>query len=121
MTTSKSANSFGTRIDRIVIATSNISALDSTFGLIKNGGSILLFSGYVYGSTYSIDLNRVHYRQLHIHSAIDCTIKTFRQAVKLLPHLQMNKLITQTYKLDQVNSAFLATEEQSCNKIVIEP
>jgi|WetSurMetagenome_2_1015567.scaffolds.fasta_scaffold40857_2 L-iditol 2-dehydrogenase len=112
---------FGQRIDRIVIATSNISVLNESFGVIKDGGSILLFSGYLYGSTYSLDLNRLHYKQLHLHGAIDCTIKTFRQAVKLLPKLQMEKLISRSYSLDQVVSGFLATKEPSVNKIVIVP
>jgi L-iditol 2-dehydrogenase len=112
---------FGQRIDRIVIATSNISVIDESFGIIKDGGSILLFSGYPNGSTYNLDLNRLHYKQLHLHGAIDCTIKTFRQAVELLPYLQMEKLISRSYPLDQVVSGFLATKEPSVNKIVIVP
>ncbi len=113
--------SFGGRIDRIVIATSNTAAIEAAFRMIKPGGSILLFSGYVYGTTASIDLNRVHYRQVHFHGAIDCTIRNFRQAVRMLPYLQMEKLITRAYPLEQVNEAFLATRERDVNKIVLEP
>ena len=113
--------SFGAHADRIAIATSNTSAIAASLSLIKNGGSILFFSGYVHGTSYSLDLNTVHYRQLHLHGAIDCTIKNFRQAVKLLPKLQMEKLISRSYKLDEVDDAFLATNDRTVNKIVIEP
>lgn len=112
---------YPTRIDRVVLASSDPSAMQSAVHLVKGGGSILLFSGYVHGTTHNMDLNLLHYRQLHIDSAIDCTIRTFRQAVSLLPRLQMDRLVSRAYSLEQVQEAFLATRDRAVNKIVIEP
>ena len=112
---------YPSRVDRVVLATSNTEALGAAFSLVKHGGSVLLFSGYVHGTTHAMDLNLLHYRQIHLDSSIDCTIRTFRQAVSLLPRLQMDKLITRSYSLDRVHEAFIATREKSVNKIVIEP
>jgi L-iditol 2-dehydrogenase len=117
----RDAAGFGGRIDRVVVATSNTAALDESFRVVKHGGSVLLFSGYVHGTTYNLDLNLAHYGQLHIDSAIDCTIRNFRQAVSLLPRLQMDKLVSRAYSLDQIETAFLATKDKSVNKIVLEP
>ncbi len=111
---------YPSRIDRVVLATSSLEALGCGLHLVKHGGSIMLFSGYVHGTTYPLDLNLVHYRQIHINSAIDCTIRQFRQAVSLLPRLQMDRLISRAYGLEQVHEAFQATRDRSVNKIVLE-
>ncbi len=115
------APTYPSRIDRVVLATSNVEPLGAALHLVKHGGSIMLFSGYVHGTTYPVELNILHYHQLHIDSAIDCTIRQFRQAVSLLPRLQMDRLITRAYPLDQVHEAFQATRDRAVNKVVLEP
>jgi threonine dehydrogenase-like Zn-dependent dehydrogenase len=95
--------------------------LDTAFQLIKPGGSILLFSGYVYGSTYTIDLNKTHYRQIQINTAIDCTIQQFRQSAELLPGLGLEDLVTKVFPLNEVVPAFEATRDRDVIKVVIEP
>ncbi len=108
-------------VDRVIIATSNTNALEDALKIVRNGGSILLFSGYLYGSTYPLPLNDIHYRELHLHGSIDCNIRDFHQAVHLMEQMNLAPLVTGVYPLDQVQQAFLATKDPNAMKILIEP
>ena len=110
----------GSSIDLVIVANSSVRALEDGLKVTRAGGSILLFSGYLPGSTMSIDLNDIHYRELHIHSSIDCTIMDFQNAVGLLPLLHMDKLVTCTYPLNEAVEAFTHTGDPDCVKVMLE-
>ena len=112
---------FGNTFDRVIVATASVPATEETFNLVRTGGSLLFFSGYLKGSTLALELNNIHYRELHIHGSIDCTILDYQKAVRLLPQLQMGKLVSNSYPLDQTVEAFYATRDPQAIKILIEP
>jgi threonine dehydrogenase-like Zn-dependent dehydrogenase len=112
---------FGSTFDRVIVATASIPATEEAFSLVRMGGSILMFSGYLKGSTLQLQLNDIHYRELHLHGSIDCTIQDYQNAVALLPQIQMRKLITATYPLNRTVEAFNATRDPQAVKILIEP
>jgi L-iditol 2-dehydrogenase len=111
------ANSF----DRVIVATASVPATAQALQLVRTGGSLLFFSGYLKGSKLDLELNEIHYRELHIHGSIDCTIQDFQNAVALLPQINMEKLVTACYPLDQTVQAFQSTRDPSAVKILIEP
>ncbi len=119
-TTDLKAN-FGHSFDRVIVASASVPATQEAFNLVRTGGSILLFSGYLKGSTIDLQLNDVHYRELHLHGSIDCTIKDYQKAVRLLPQIQMDKLVTGAYPLSRTVEAFYATRDPLAVKILIEP
>ncbi len=112
---------YGDRFDRVIVAAASVPATAQSFDLVRTGGSLLFFSGYLKGSTLDFQLNDIHYRELHIHGSIDCTIRDYQNAVSLLPQLQMGKLITHTYSLGCTVDGFRATRDQDAIKVVIEP
>ena len=112
---------YGYAFDRVIVATASVPATQQTFSLVRTGGSLLFFSGYLKGSTMELQLNNIHYRELHIHGSIDCTIMDYQNAVSLLPQLQMGKLVTSAYPLSQTVEAFYATRDPQAVKILIEP
>ncbi len=112
---------FGPSLDRVIVATSNVEATREMLHVVRPGGSVLLFSGYLAGSSFDLPLNDVHYRELSLHGSIDCTIKDFRRAVSLLPMLNMDELITASYPLDEAITAFHATRDRGAVKVMIEP
>jgi L-iditol 2-dehydrogenase len=112
---------FGRTFDRVIVATASVPATQEAFSLVRTGGSLLLFSGYLKGSTIELQLNDVHYRELHVHGSIDSTIRDYQNAVSLLPQLQMGKLVTSAYPLSQTIEAFYATRDPMAVKIMIEP
>jgi len=115
------AQRFGQPFDRVIVATSNVEAVGGALDMVRPGGHVLLFSGYTYGTRLSLEANLLHYRELHLHGSIDCTVQDFRRAVKLLPQLRMNKLITASFPLEQAEQAFRATREPDAVKIMLEP
>jgi L-iditol 2-dehydrogenase len=112
---------FGPSLDRVIVAAANIEVTAEAVELVRLGGGLLLFSGYTYGTTLPMDVNAVHYRELHIHGSIDCTIRDFRNGASLLPQLQMDRLITASFPLEKTVEAFYATKEQDAVKVIIEP
>jgi len=112
---------FGYAFDRVVVATASVTATEQAFDLVRTGGSLLFFSGYLKGSTLNMQLNDVHYRELHIHGSIDCTIQDYQNAVSLLPQLRMGELVTDVYSLGRTMEAFYATRNPDAIKVVIEP
>lgn len=112
---------YGYAFDRVIVATASVQATQETFSLVRTGGSLLFFSGYLKGSTMELQLNDIHYRELHIHGSIDCTIMDYQKAVRLLPQLQMGKLVSCAFPLSQTVEAFYATRDPQAVKILIEP
>ena len=112
---------FGRTMDRVIVATAIVPVTQQAFELVRPGGSLLLFSGYLSGSTMELMLNDIHYRELHIHGSIDCTIKDYQNAVALLPQLNMGKLVTSSYPLDRIAEGFYATRDPDEVKVIIEP
>ena len=111
---------FGKSLDVVIVATSNADIVNEALELVRPGGDVLLFSGYKYGTTVPLDVNKVHYGELHIHGSIDCTIRDFRKAVNLLPQLQVDWLITHSFPLDRAVEAFHATRRGDAVKVVLE-
>jgi L-iditol 2-dehydrogenase len=114
-------NRYGYAFDRVIVAAASVSATEQSFDLVRTGGSLLFFSGYLTGSTLDMQLNDLHYRELHIHGSIDCTIRDYQNAVGLLPQLRMGDLITDVYSLGRTVDAFDATRDPDAIKVVIEP
>ena len=112
---------YGYAFDRVIVATASLPATQQTFDLVRAGGSLLFFSGYLKGATLDIPLNDVHYRELHLHGSIDCTIQDYQNAVSLLPQLRMGELITDVFSLGQTAEAFYATRNPEAIKVAIEP
>lgn len=108
------------KIDRVIVANSSVQALEDALRVVRPGGSILLFSGYLPGTTMNLNLNEIHYREIHLHSSIDCTIQDFQNAVSLLPQLSMQNLVTSLYPLDQAEGAFRATREPESVKVMFD-
>jgi len=107
--------------DLAIIAASSLEATADALAVVRPGGSVLLFSGYVPGSVLPLPVNDVHYRELHIHGSIDCTIRDFRNAVDLLPQLRLDKLTTASFPLVETVKAFHATRDAEAVKVLVEP
>ena len=112
---------FRDSLDHVIVAASSVKAAEDAIPCLRPGGSLLLFSGYPPGSELSFDINNLHYRQLHFHGSIDCTIKEFSEAAKLQPKLSMDKLITHSFPFEKAKEAFYASKEQEAVKVVLEP
>lgn len=112
---------FRQSLDIVVVAASNVEATAEALELVRPGGHLLLFSGYTYGTVLPLEVNLVHYRELHLHGSIDCTVQDMRRAVALQPQLQMHKLVTAAFPLEEASAAFYASKDRDAVKVMLEP
>jgi L-iditol 2-dehydrogenase len=111
----------GFKPDLAIIAAPVMPVSELALELLRSGGSLLLFSGYPFGTTMSIDAYKFHYAEKHIHGSIDCNIHDFQNAAEIVPRLQMGRLITQTFPLKETPQAFRAARSPEAVKTMIEP
>ena len=107
--------------DLVIIATSNTEVVQTAFEVTRPGGSILLFSGYTYGTKIEIDPNKIHYREIQLHGSIDATIRDFNVAAKLLPKLKMGEMISEEFPLSKISEGFHAAKYSEVVKVVVAP
>jgi len=112
---------FDRGLDVVIVATSNPDVPGGAVDLVRPGGHLLLFSGYVYGTSMNLDLNSIHYREIHIHGSIDAPIRDFRNAVALLPKLHMERLVSASYPLERAAEGFQAAQAREAVKLLLEP
>jgi len=103
-----------------IISSAGAAQAEEAMRFLRPGGSLLLFSGNAHGLTAAFDMNEIHYRQLHIHGSIDCTITQFHHAAALLPRLRMEKLVSGVYPLSRTREAFFASKAPDAVKLLID-
>lgn len=95
-------------------------ALDS----VEPSGRVLAFAGLPPADAIvSIDVNRIHYRQLELLGAFGGTPATYARAVAWLAEtpLALERIITDEYPLDRVEDAYRNVETGSGLKTVLRP
>jgi L-iditol 2-dehydrogenase len=117
----KFAEERGFRPDLAIVAAPIVPASQAALELVRPGGSLLLFSGYPYGSTFPFDLYKFHYAEKHVHGSIDCTLRDFQNASELMPRLQMGRVITHEFPLSEAVQAFRAARGKDAIKTMIVP
>jgi L-iditol 2-dehydrogenase len=115
------ADQTGYSPDLAIVAAPSAEASLAALDILRPGGTLLLFSGYPHGTTAALDLYRFHYAEKHIHGSIDATVADFQFAMKLQPQLNMARLITDRFPLDETPKAFEAGRDPKGMKVLIEP
>lgn len=103
----------------VIVAAATTQAAQDALKVVRSGGRVLLFSGYVPGTELVIDPNAVHYRELHISGSIDCTIRDFQRAATLAPRLHMGELISHEFPFSRTVDAYLATKEADAVRVMV--
>ena len=88
--------------------------------LTKPKGIVQLVGVSPAGAPLALDLFQVHYRELTIHGAFGRG-RSFRRALKLLPSLGVQELITARFPLAQITDAFAHAAAARGVKTVITP
>jgi L-iditol 2-dehydrogenase len=109
------------RADLAIVAAPAPEATAAALEALRPGGSLLLFSGYPHGTQMPLDLYKFHYAEKHIHGSIDATIGDFQRAMRLQSQLDMARLVTGRFPLDETPQAFRAARQPEAVKVVINP
>jgi L-iditol 2-dehydrogenase len=107
----------------IIIATSNTIALNLALKIASKNSRINIFAGMPKstGNFFSIDPNFLHYNQISITGSFSSTPSTLAEAVKRAANGEVNlaKLISHTYHLQDIIQAIVTTEEYHGLRTVI--
>jgi len=113
------ARAHGLQPSLAIVAASSPEATAEALAVVRPGGRVLLFSGYLPGTSVPLDVNAVHYRETLIVGSIDSTLGDFHDAAALLPRLRMGELVTHAYPFAQTVSAFYSTREQDAVRVLV--
>lgn len=93
------------------------------FSLVRPGGTVHFFGGCKSGSTVNFDTTKMHYGDIKMISVFHHTPKYFRQSLDLIASGQVpvEKLITDTISLKEVQSALEKHIEGDAIKFLVKP
>ena len=70
-------------------------------------GVVNLFAGFPLGKDALVDVNSIHYKELSVLGTQNATLKNYLQILEIIDDLNdIDSLITNVYKLDQVPAAY---------------
>lgn len=99
----------GLGVDGVVAAASAKDLIPLGMNLLALGGHLSLFAGVAKDDPFEpIDLNQIHYRELHLHGANSSVRRDYEEAIRLIENglIDPMPLITHRFALDQFNEAF---------------
>lgn len=98
----------GLGVDLVIEATGKREVWEATPGLVRPGGTVLLFGGTAPGESVCFDPARLHYDEIKLYGAFHFTPADVREAYVLLSggRLDVKKLITGEYPLDRLMESF---------------
>ncbi len=116
----------GRGVDAVVVAASVPSIVPVAMKLLGFSGHLSIFAGMPKSNpVQSIDLNRIHYRELHVHGANSSVQRDYLEARDYLQsgRIDGSKLVTHTFPLARFNEAVAtqADPQSGCLKVVIVP
>lgn len=105
----------------IIVATSNPEGIDLALKLAGKNSLISLFAGTSGNKIPSIDPNLLHYNQITLSGSFSSTPKIMKKAMDLVHEqkIDLRRLITHRFSLDEIDKAFNATEDYTGLRSVI--
>jgi L-iditol 2-dehydrogenase len=105
----------------IIVATSNPEGIDLAIKLAGKNSLISLFAGTSKNKVLNIDPNLLHYNQITLSGSFSSTPKVMKKAMDLVHQqkIDLRRLITHRFSLDEIDKAFNATESYNGLRSVI--
>ncbi|MGK2858531.1 MAG: zinc-dependent alcohol dehydrogenase [Thermoanaerobaculia bacterium] len=119
----RSLGGAGEGFDAVIDATGSPAAWEAGIGVVRTGGSVLLFGGCAPGTSVALDTHLAHYSELTLRGAYHHRPETFARAVSVLARgvFDAKLLISGSCSLDGVADALHAMDRREVLKIVVTP
>lgn len=113
----------GEGFDAVIEATGSPAAWESGIGVVRAGGSVLLFGGCAPGTSVSLDTHLAHYSELTLRGAYHHRPATFARAIDVLARgvFDARLLISGRCGLDGVEGALHAMDRREALKVAVKP
>ena len=109
-------------VDIVIVATSNLKALQDAVTFVRKGGTVVMFGVPSKGATVELDMSKVYSKSITIVNSYAASDMDTRDALEKISSKQINvtQLITHKYKLDECQKAFEhAKSGENAMKIII--
>lgn len=119
-------NTRGRGVDVVVVAASVKALVPAGLALLARDGHLSIFAGMPKSDPVSpIDLNLIHYPELHVHGANSSVRRDYLEAAAMLASGKIDgkRLVTHTFKLDDFNEAVAVQGNPASGalKVIIAP
>ncbi len=113
----------GRGADIVVEAVGRRQTWESTLGLVRKGGTILLFGGCPSGTTVPFNAEKIHYGELHIQGAFHHTPAAVERAFRLIVSGQVSikPLISHEMPLEKAEEALQLMGNGKALKVALRP
>jgi L-iditol 2-dehydrogenase len=107
--------------DAVIVAVGSVAAAEQGLKLVRKGGIVNLFGGFPGQSELKLDPNLIHYSEVTVTGTFGFSHITFARALQLIStrSVEMNKLITHRFKLDEVLTAIDVLADRKGLKAVV--
>jgi len=112
----------GRGVDVAIVATSSLNALEDAIGMVRKGGSIMMFGVPSKGAMMNLDISIVYSKEITLITSYAASDKDTVEALNLIESSQIDvkQLITHTYSISDSQKAFdHARTGQNAMKIII--
>jgi L-iditol 2-dehydrogenase len=110
-------------VNKAVLTVGVPDVVEQLLEIVQPQGKISLFAGG--GQTYrsSVDLNRIHYKELTLTATQNATLEHFKKGLRMVAggSLDVNKLITHRFPLENAIEAFSLRDELKALKVLLIP
>lgn len=111
----------GLNADIVFECTGNLEVWEKSTDLVRKGGVIILFGGCPKGTSVRFDTYRLHYDEITLKGSFHYNPEDVKKAFNLLRKgLQVERLITDIFRLDELDKVFRLLSEGKGIKYLIE-
>ena len=122
----------GRGADSVIISIGEPIAIEQGLRMAKRQGKVVLFGGALPGTTFNLDPNIIHYKEISLigsywvgFQSLDCffNFDLFNTALELIlsKKVPVSKLVTHRFSLSEIHKAFRIVERREGLKVIIIP
>lgn len=111
----------GEGADKVIVSVADVAVAQTALAVVRKGGAINLFAGMPAGSTFPLDMNRIHYDEVLLTGSFGFGPPDFTKAVELISagRLDVMRLVTASVSLEETLGAMDKLAHQQGLKTVV--
>jgi L-iditol 2-dehydrogenase len=110
----------GMGADLVVVSVPAAQPSQEALCLVRGGGRVVIFGGVPRGSTVPLDPNVIHYQEICLIGALNCTVQEYRECLGLAGHLPLDEVITHRVPLTRILDGYELLANRVALKAVVE-
>ena len=98
----------GMGVDVAIVATSSMNALEDAIGMVRKGGTVMMFGVPSKGAKLDLDMSKIYSKEITLVTSYAASDKDTKDALDLIESSQIDvkQLITHTYRIVDSQKAF---------------